>query len=95
MVLPSEGLLEKRERAAGTFGVEDLVATKRNVGRDLTEVTRVLRTGLNGTPMPSYDDTMLLSNTSVGDLEALAGLLDSMDEELIRRFLESCRFSGF
>jgi len=51
------------------------------------EVVRILRTGLNGTPMPSYDEAILLSSTSTGELEALVNLLDRRDDELISRFL--------
>ena len=68
-------------------------------GRDLVSVVRTLRTGLNGAPMPSYDQAMLFAAEdypveSVGperDVELRAGSaafrLAAADRETLRSYL--------
>ena len=44
-------------------------------GRETRDVVRALRTGLNGTPMPSYDEVMLLAREDPLDTEAIEAAL--------------------
>lgn len=55
-------------------------------GRDAASVVRTLRTGLNGTPMPSYDAAMLIAREDQGDTASLEGLLDAETEGELERF---------
>jgi len=58
-------------------------------GRDAASVVRTLRTGLNGTPMPSYDAAMLIAREDTGDTASLEGRLDADAEATIRGFLDA------
>ncbi len=70
-------------------------------GRDLESVVRTLRTGLNGAPMPSYDEAMLFaaedypvdSVRPTRDVELRAGSaahrLATADRELLIAFLDT------
>ncbi|HXV75824.1 MAG TPA: c-type cytochrome [Candidatus Polarisedimenticolaceae bacterium] len=56
-------------------------------GRDPEDVVRILRTGLNGAPMPSYDDAMLIAR---GDVSDVAGFTDDPDvRTMLEDFLRS------
>ena len=50
-------------------------------GRDLASIVRTLRTGLNGAPMPSYDETMLFAAEDY----AVEAVLPERDVELRTR----------
>lgn len=58
-------------------------------GRDTASVVRALRTGLNGTPMPSYDDAMLIAQEDRGGVESLEGQLDAATLNTVETFLKS------
>ena len=50
-------------------------------------VVRALRTGLNGTPMPSYDEAMLISRSDTASAVALDGQIPSAAQALIESFI--------
>jgi mono/diheme cytochrome c family protein len=56
-------------------------------GREAETLVRALRTGLNGTPMPSYDEAMMLSSADIGDKPSLEGMIDDEDAQRLDRFL--------
>ncbi len=70
-------------------------------GRDLASVVRTLRTGLNGAPMPSYDQAMLFAAEDYPvdavlpqrDVELRAGSaafrLAAADREILRTYLDA------
>ena len=55
-------------------------------GRAPEDVVRILRTGLNGAPMPSYDEAMLVPRDDPADTEALEGLLSAEERSSIEAF---------
>ena len=56
-------------------------------GREPLDVVRALRTGLNGMPMPSYDEALMLSSSDVGDKPLLEGYVPADEFQLLDRFL--------
>ncbi len=58
-------------------------------GRTPEDVVRALRTGLNGTAMPSYDEAMLISSEDPGDTASLGGRLDESLRSAVEAFRES------
>jgi hypothetical protein len=58
-------------------------------GREPEEVIRILRTGLNGTPMPSYDEAMLVARGDTADTVGLEGKLSPEVQSILEDFLRS------
>ena len=56
-------------------------------GRTPEAVVRALRTGLNGTPMPSYDEAMMLVRSDVGDMPSLEGQVSTGEQAVMEGFL--------
>ncbi len=56
--------------------------------RTVEAVVGALRTGLNGTPMPSYDEAMMLVRGDVGDAPSLEGLISTEAQQALRAFLD-------
>jgi hypothetical protein len=58
-------------------------------GRTPLDVVRALRTGLNGSPMPSYDEAMIIAREDRGDTVSLENRLDRRAEGAVEAFLHS------
>jgi cytochrome c oxidase cbb3-type subunit 2 len=58
-------------------------------GREPEEVIRILRTGLNGTPMPSYDEALLIARGDTVDTAGLEGELSPEVQSTLDEFLRS------
>jgi len=58
-------------------------------GRTPLDVVRALRTGLNGSPMPSYDEAMMIAREDRGDTVALEDRLSREAEDAVGAFLRS------
>jgi len=58
-------------------------------GREPEDVVRILRTGLNGAPMPSYDEAMLVARDDPADTGGLEDELSPETLSLIEEFQRS------
>lgn len=56
-------------------------------GRDPQAIVRTLRTGLNGAPMPSFDEAMLFSANDYADPDLLPAGIDEEDRALLEVYL--------
>lgn len=56
-------------------------------GRTAEAIVRALRTGLNGTPMPSYDSAMLITRSDSASAEALEGQISSEAQSIVEAFI--------
>lgn len=63
-------------------------------GREPADVVRSLRTGLNGTPMPSYDEALVFARESFGDPPALDERLPQGAVREVQEFLRSAPSQG-
>ena len=79
----ARGLVDESERP---IRAPDVRHDPLKRGRAPADVVRILRTGLNGAPMPSYDEAMLVARDDPADTVGLEELLSAEELSSIEAF---------